>query len=664
MSSIVAANVDSASHEPLEVSVAKRLGDLHQMLYTRGGIRPVNAAVEELSKLLLIRIADRRFKDLIIKGHGPLREVLSPDKINRDGTVEPVKAAFSQIVRLDDLAGKLPDGSRQPVWPLDEPLRITRSDVLAEALEVFDHIELSPAGSSTLDPLGAAFDVFLQGKYDHAGGLGTYLTPEPVATLMAQLALSLVDPISTHGQIVFGDPCCGTGRFLVALLEQLRQTRLGDPAVESFASKCIFGADQSSSAVAKARVNLLSYGLSHPQVFSVSDSILDPTIDGLTGTLRLILTNPPFGENKYDSSEGIRRTSLVFPVAGKRPKIDPSIAFIARCLTLLQDGGVLGIVLPDGVIDGPALRAALLDGGERPLEFSVEANVSLPTATFSLAGTVAKTSALFLRRGSSNRRTVLLARSEHVGYLKKGGVEALDPAGNDMPTIGKVAAVLGSPDQRTTTNVLCDTPLVAMVLRSDLVSLDPNRLDPAAIAARNELEAMSGVRLGSLISPVKNRRSRVLNNVPFISVLHVDDLSTIDWLEAEAYSPTTPGIVAEPGEILVSLLNPSKMRAAVIPDRYGPVYCSGEFGVFSTTSNPYGILALLQEPRVRVQLAPLGRGTSSSRRRIAPADVCDLLIPPVDITWLETQGAKVERAIDDLDRAKRNLADAYGAFSV
>jgi methylase of polypeptide subunit release factors len=664
MNSIAAAKVDSAPPEPLEVSVAKRLGDLHQMLYTRGGIRPVNAAVEELSKLLLLRIADRRFKDLVIEGYGPLRDLLSPETIKKDETVDAVKAAFSQVVRLDDLAGKLPDGSSQPVWPLDEPLRITRSDILAEALEVFNHIELSPPGNSTLDPLGTAFDVFLQGKYDHAGGLGTYLTPEPVATLMAQLALSLVDPINTQGGIVFGDPCCGTGRFLVALLEQLRQTRRGDPAVESFASESIFGADQSSSAVAKARVNLLSYGLSHPQVFSVSDSILDPAIDGLTGKLQLILTNPPFGDSKYDSSEGIRRTALVFPVAGKRPKIDPSIAFVARCLTLLQDGGVLGIVLPDGVIDGPALRAALLDGGERPIDFSVEANVSLPTATFSLAGTVAKTSALFLRRGTSDRRTVFLARSEHVGYLKKAGAEAPDPAGNDMPTIGKFAAVLNSSDNRAATNVLCDTPLVAMVLRSDLVSLDPNRLDPGAISARNELEALSGLRLGSLISPVKKRRSQVLNDVPFVSVLHVDDLSNIDWLEAEAYSPTTPGIVAEPGEVIVSLLNPSKMRAAVIPDRYGPVYCSAEFGVFATISSPYGILALLQDPRVRVQLAPLGRGTSSSRRRIIPADVCDLLVPPVDNAWLETQGAKVKRAIDELDRARRALVAAYGTVPV
>ena len=74
---------------------------------------------------------------------------------------------------------------------------------------------------------------------------------------------------------------------------------------------------ESSSAVAKAHVNLLSYGLLHPQVFTVADSVIDPNIDRLAGTLRLILTNPPFGDNKYDSPEGIRRTAQVLPLASE-----------------------------------------------------------------------------------------------------------------------------------------------------------------------------------------------------------------------------------------------------------------------------------------------------------------------------------------------------------
>ena len=339
--------------------------------------------------------------------------------------------------------------------------------------------------------------------------------------------------------------------------------------------------------------------------------------------------------------------------------VDPSLAFLARCLGLLDEGGVLGIVLPDGIIDGPEVRSALLHGGNQPLPYAVEASISLPRATFAPAGTAAKTSAVFLRRGPAKTRTVVLARADHVGFLWRGGVVTPDPGGNDMPAIGRLASLAARPDQPATT-VLSDAPLVARVSRAALASLDPSMIDPKAIAARAALRILDGSTLGSFITPTKRCSRQTLGNVPFVSVLHVDDLSCVDWLEAETYRPATPGIIARPGELLVSLLNPAKLRATVIPARYGPVYCSPEFGVFATPVDPYGVLAILQDPRVRAQLAPLGRGTSSSRRRITPADVCGLQIPPVDEEWLAGHGARVRRALEDHDQARRALVRAYG----
>ena len=222
------------------------------------------------------------------------------------------------------------------------------------------------------------------------------------------------------------------------------------------------------------------------------------------------------------------------------------------------------------------------------LQFTVEANISLPTATFALAGTVAKTSALFLRRGPSERSTVFLARAEHVGYLKKGGASALDPAGSDMPVIGACAAVLAKDDRNLSTTFFSERPLVTTVVRSDLVSLDPNRLDPAAIAARDELRGLEGPTLGSLIAPTRRRRTQSLRDAPFVPVLHVDDLSSVDWIEAEGYRPTTPGIIASApaGNIFVSLLNPSKMPGQrSFPIGIDPS-AQAEFGVFSTTRIP------------------------------------------------------------------------------
>ena len=74
---------------------------------------------------------------------------------------------------------------------------------------------------SVADPLGTAFDALLAGRYDHAGGLGTYLTPSAVARMMAEVAMPLVEASPVDGRPGFGDPFCGTGRFLVALLAAL-----------------------------------------------------------------------------------------------------------------------------------------------------------------------------------------------------------------------------------------------------------------------------------------------------------------------------------------------------------------------------------------------------------------------------------------------------------
>jgi len=62
----------------------------------------------------------------------------------------------------------------------------------------------------------------------------------------------------------------------------------------------------------------------------------------------------------------------------------------------------------------------------------------LPTETFSIAGTGAKTSFLYLQRKrhpAEKQGSVFMAVAEHVGYLKKGKSEVPDPAGNDLVPI-------------------------------------------------------------------------------------------------------------------------------------------------------------------------------------------------------------------------------------
>ncbi len=593
--------------------------------------------------------------------------------------MENAKAAFSSVITHKDVVARVPGGVEQPLWPLDEPLRITRADVLAEALEIVcAAVDVATAADDRYDPLGTAFDVFLRGRYDHAGGLATHLTPHTVVTHLARLCLHELDVIggALAGPVI-GDPCCGTARFILGGLRELRrqldEVDPADPerlrrerALARLREHGLFGADQSSSSVAKARVNLLLHGIAHPFVFTVDDSITSAALDPLHGTLKLILTNPPFGDGKYDDAEGIVRTSVMLPGCTGRSRIDPALAFVVRCLDLLAAGGRLGIILPDGLVDGPALKQALLGSGATRLrDVSVEANVSLPTATFALAGTVARTSAVVLRKQGACRSSVLIARADHVGYLKQAGASVPDPEGDDLPRIVE-QALTGWSDERALSETsecgvvfLSEKPLAALVDRAGLASVDPGRVDPLAIAAGAELRKAGGPLFSEFLRPVRRRGAAARTGIPFVSVLHVDDLGAVRWHEAAEYMPTTPGQVARRGEILVSLLNPSKLRACVVPDDHDAILCSSEFGIFVTDDDPYEMLVLLHDERVKKQLAPLGRGTSSSRRRIEPRDLLNLYAPPVAQSERAERGAAVRAALDAIRSETLRLAATY-----
>ncbi|HET8536798.1 MAG TPA: N-6 DNA methylase [Solirubrobacteraceae bacterium] len=643
------------------IELHRQLDDLHQMIYRRGGVRPVNAAIEELTKLLLLELAVADDPAITVPGFGLLSDVLDPDAVAAAEGISAVKAAFRHVASLPMYAGRLPDGGAQPIWPDDEPLRLSRADVIAQALRLLRG-QLQSDRADAFDVIGTAFDIFLRGRYDHSGGLGTHLTPHTVATMLAEVCVTDLSALGEpYGTPIIGDPCCGTGRFLIAAINALGLDP-DDPKRAALLERGIFGADQSSSSVAKTRINLLLLGARHPNVFTVEDSLVDAHLDTLRGQVRLILTNPPFGDGKYDSDEGIRRSASLLPGLAGKHRIDPALGFVTRCIEMLDDGGRLGIVLPDGLVDGPVLRQALLGtGAARVRDVSVEANISLPTATFALAGTVARTSALIIRKQAARRSHVFLARAEHVGYLKQGSSSVPDPQGDDLPAITRSAnKAFSTHITGAGVRFLSRAPLAAVVPADELTTLDPARVDPDAVEARQALRGVGAPFRDRLVA-MKRRQRAATGSLPFISVLHIDDLGAIAWHEARSYAPTTPGLEAHPGELIVSLLNPRKLRASVIPDDGGPVLCSSEFGVFRPLGDPYEVLVLLHHPHARAQLAPLGRGTSSSRRRISPDDLLDVLAPAIAAKHLAAQAAALHAALDALRSASVAAADAYAA---
>lgn len=645
-----------------ELSLARRFDELHQLLYTKGGIRPTNAAIEEVTKLVYLRLwATRAGADATIDGV-PVA-ALFQGRVSLDRVVEFAKSAFA-IANLSPILGATDASGRvQPLWPIDEPFRLANSEVLDAATELIDEI-VTDEQREVSDPLGTAFDAFLSGRYDHSGGLGTFLTPSAIARAMADIAFTLRDPLRhwDRASPVMADPFCGTGRFLVSTFEAAEAAGHSD-LLGDLLDFGMIGADQSPTATAKSAINLMLYGASTPHAFHVADSITAPSLDALRGKLQLVLTNPPFGGGKYTSPEGVRRTAREIESLTGKASIDPALAGTVRSLDLLAPDGILGIVLPDGLVDGRQINELL----EFRADLRVVANVSLPTATFALSGTVAKTSAVFIQksRRAPGARTIL-ARVEHVGFVRQAGKAAIDPEGSDVPAVvAAISDAIALDESADPLVQVSKSPLVASVAAGALASLDPSRIDPVAVAARVRLEKQGGVRLADyLTARRKQAQRRVDLGTSFVSVLHVDALGVVSWPDADNYNPTTPGQIAFANEILVSLLNPSKLRAAVVPPSRDRILCSSEFGVFKSSIDPYAVLGLLYHPDVQAQLRPLGRGTSSSRRRIGATDVLDLIVPSVEPEALSALGASVRKAMSAVEQGRATLFQNYGIDSI
>ena len=501
-------------------AIQRKFDELHEAIYSRGGVKPTNAAIDELGKLLFLKIHLEKSPSYVLKTGAAqgkrFSEIFSPDyvrKAQKKAVVE-LKDAFREINNLKQYRAKDINGEEQTIFAYDEPLRLENPDVLAMAIDALnlrdrdgnpirlsipdrelvgngEHARMMRRHLIHEDLLGMAFDVFLRGKYASDEGLATYLTPRQVVECMARMAFHDItdaelwarrgdknqrerwnpqtDEEAALPAFLCGDICCGTGRFLVGALREVKRRILDDKHVghsdddklawlAQMKQHSFFGADQAIGCIQKARINMLLYGEDHSQLLKVDDSITDEHIDKLAGKFDLIMTNPPFGSGKYDDPKGLekmRREDLGLELgwkwkAGDRSKrtklkkADPAALFIDRNLQLLKPGGRLLIIVPDGILcnSGDAYIREYIMGtkDEETGEFLggkaiLKAVVSLPTETFAISGTGAKTSFIYLqkkRHPAEKQGPVFMAVAEHVGYLKKGKTEIPDPEGNDL----------------------------------------------------------------------------------------------------------------------------------------------------------------------------------------------------------------------------------------
>ena len=564
----------------------KVLLDLADYIYAHTSIKPMSKVLFLISRLLLLAKRDLLTNDAsaLARNYATVRESLN---------------------------GAAPDDDFSFATVIDECT--THLEYLTTAI---DRVETS---ARDVDALGLAFNTLLRGKFEAGEGLGTFLTPEEVVVPMVDMAIASVEPtlldqLGRKRGPLFGDICGGTGRFVYAITRRLLERGLNRRKV-SLAARLF---DQSSFAVDCARLNFLFDDI-NPCFQRVGDSLTDSHVAELRERFALLATNPPFGTAKYRWHPGLRDSlpSDVLHALGATQEgdtADPSLLFFFRNLDLLAEGGVLAIVLPDGVIHSDKFAEGLRSYERHTAKtIHVAAIVSLPTATFSLGGTVAKTSFLVVRVDRSTCcRPIYFAQANHVGFKKRGKRRVSDSSGNELPSIA---------DEFTSKRYIVGRKLSPW--------REYKRLSPAALSKARSTRNVPTRPLRNVVASARIVRKQSTDF--HVSVLDVDETGLINVVAASQNAPTSPGLACEPGDILLSCINPRIWRVAVIPEIQGSWSCSPEFLVLrpNKPDDAWGIAIALHHADPISAVQAMAGGTSSSRQRVPKADVLDIDIPKI-----------------------------------
>lgn len=257
----------------------------------------------------------------------------------------------------------LGDGTTYSEHMKDARFTIPTPALLSKVVDMLDDIPMADR-----DTNGDLYEYMLS-KIASAGTNGQFRTPRHIIDLMVQMtAPKPGDEIC--------DPACGTGGFLVAASEYVRDTHadaLLDAAQRThFHSSMFHGYDFDSTMLRIGSMNMLLHGIESPDI-RYRDSLSEGAAADAE-KFNLILANPPFaGSLDFEStSKDLQRV-----VTTKATEL----LFLALCIKLLRPGGRAAVIVPDGVLFDSTkahrtLRRLLVE------EQMLEAVVKLPSGVF------------------------------------------------------------------------------------------------------------------------------------------------------------------------------------------------------------------------------------------------------------------------------------------
>jgi len=231
---------------------------------------------------------------------------------------------------------------------------------------------------------GQIYETFL-GELQSAGTLGEFYTPRAITDLMTEL----VNP--EQGETVL-DPACGTGGFLTAVIEHLKENA-NTVAERDAIGENVAGWEYKPLPYVLANTNLILHDITTPNI-RYGDSLEKPlTEHKKKDRVDVILANPPFGGVVSNNNENN------FPQTYRTK--ESADLFLILMIYLLKQGGRSAIVLPDGSLTGDGVKERVR---QKLLEdCNLHTIIRLPNSVFQPYATVS-TNLLFFTKGEKTKK--------------------------------------------------------------------------------------------------------------------------------------------------------------------------------------------------------------------------------------------------------------------
>jgi len=337
---------DNNVNEYKKVSLKQIFLKIHNHLYANSNISRNERLGSEVIKIVLVKHFDEKWKT----------KIFDINKYTNFGEQFPnkLKIFFNEKV--------LPILIENSILTEKDELSIDDKSLIFLGLELSE-INFS---SNPIDSLGAAFEVFAEGKL--AGDQGQFFTP----FFMVKLCVEMLRPSS---EMKILDPACGSGGFLNYTIRWLSKKENG--LSNKFFKNNLVGIDKDMdlAKIAKSFTLFMDgnphniYNLDSLKVLSEDQRLKEFAFrENYLNKIDSILTNPPFGAkikikdeeilNYYDLGHIWKYDNTLKKWAKTRniQETEPQILFIELCIKLLKNNGKMAIVLPEGIFGNPTQR--------------------------------------------------------------------------------------------------------------------------------------------------------------------------------------------------------------------------------------------------------------------------------------------------------------------